>query len=311
MMIKPRALRPGATIGLTAPSGALRPPQTLEPGIRKLESLGYRIVRGKTCDSAYGYLAGNDALRADELNAMFADPAIDAIWCVRGGYGTIRILDRLDFDLARKNPKPLIGYSDITCLHTAYRQHSGLVTFHGPMLTASPEHDFCDALSFQRLMDMLCQAAPPETLCPTCPPLASQGGRASGKIIGGNLSLLAAACGTPYAPDAKDAILFIEEIGEKTYSVDRMLSQLRLSGMLDACAGIVLGGFTDCVAEYPEYALSLEQIFADILLPAGKPLLSGFSCGHCTPNFPIPLGVECLLDADASCLTFLESAVEP
>ena len=310
MLTKPRALRPGATIGLTAPSGALRPPQTLEPAIRHLESLGYRIVRGKTCDSAYGYLAGEDALRADELNARFADTDIDAVWCGRGGYGTIRIIDRLDFELARKNPKPFIGYSDITTLHTAYGQNSGLVTFHGPMLTSTPEREPYDALSFIRVMDMLRQAEPAQPLRPSCTQYVVQGGQAEGPIVGGNLSLLAAACGTPYALDAKDKILFIEEIGEKTYCVDRMLSQLRLCGMLDACAGIVLGGFTDCDVEHPERGLSLEEIFRDILLPTGKPILSGLACGHCAPNLTLPLGVRCRLDANAASLTFLEAALE-
>lgn len=308
-MIKPCALPPNARIALVAPSGALRPPKVYDNGIHQLQSLGFELVRYPSCDAAYGYLAGTDRLRADDLNRAFADPNIDAIWCVRGGYGATRLLHLLDYDLARQNPKPLIGYSDITALHIAYGQRSGLVTFHGPVLTSDPDVDPIDPLSLESVLCALRQTAPCWPLAVQSPLKTLHGGQAAGLLIGGNLSLLAALCGTPYAPDVRGKLLFIEEVGEHTYAVDRMLTQLRLAGLFDACAGILFGQFTNVTNEHPDFAFTIENLIQDIVLPSGRPLVYDLPCGHETPNLTLPMGLYCALDADAGTLVFLENAV--
>ncbi|MDR1570122.1 MAG: LD-carboxypeptidase [Oscillospiraceae bacterium] len=308
-MIKPPLLKRGDTIGLLGPASPLSDAGKLEPCVRRLEELGYRVVTGASATRAYGYLAGDDATRAGDLNRMFADPNIDAIAAIRGGYGAMRLLDRLDYAAARANPKILIGFSDITALHIAYGKCSDLITFHSPM----PVGFFADGeqnpLS-QNAFDRALKRAEPMGGVPSGYPLETIApGAAEGELIGGNLSLICALLGTPYEPDTAGKILFIEEVGERVYSIDRMLTQLRLAGKLSECAGIVLGDFANCSGSMRGHDLPLRQVFEDILAPCGKPILYGFSIGHCTPNVTLPLGARARLDADARTLTILEAAV--
>lgn len=306
--MKSPKLMPGQTLGFVEPAGALPDMAKLDRAVALAESLGYRVVVGDSCRSRYGYLAGEDSVRAADINRMFADDDIDAIVCTRGGYGAPRLLDMLDYGLAVKRPKALLGYSDITALHLAYYKMTGLVTYHSMMPTSDWADDWENDFSIRSLGACLSGAqvnAPIEN-----PPghLARglSGGVAEGVLLGGNLTLISMLLGTPYMPDLRGAILLIEDVDEHLYRIDRMLTHLRLSGAFEACAGIVLGDFTNCRTEHPDRSLSLDQIIRDVVLPCGKPVVSGLMIGHCVPKISLPLGVRYRLDADAASLTLLE-----
>ena len=273
-----------------------------------IDALGYRVIEADSCRERYGYLSGTDESRARGLNQMFADDRVDAVVCMRGGYGVARMLDRVDFDVIRANPKILLGYSDITALHTAIHEKVGMVTFHGPMpSTCWPKFDDFTRDSMLRALTStqpLGVLKNPEGKAPVC----VVPGTCEGTLVGGNLTLIASACGTPYALDVEDKVLLLEDIGEKYYRLDSMLTQLRQAGMFEKCAGVVLGGFTECSVEYPEYTLALEDIIRDIIVPAGKPVLANMAIGH-MDTITVPLGVKCRLDATAGTLEITEAAL--
>lgn len=309
-VIKPCALRPGQTVGLLASSGALPKPERLPLAVARLESLGYQVKVAESCTQRYGYLAGQDALRAECVNRMFRDDAVDAIFCVRGGYGATRILGLLDYDAISRNPKILTGYSDVTALHSAILARAGLVTFHGlmavPDLSGNPD-GFSKDLFFRILEDP--SPIGPLANPPGFPREALVPGCAEGPLIGGNLSLVASCLGTPYAYDFEGAILFLEEVNEKPYAVDRLLTQLKNAGVFDRCAGVALGEFTDCGTNNPKKSLTLGQIFHDVLGSLSIPVLTGIRCGHVTPKLTLPLGLPCCMDAGRGTLEFPEGAV--
>jgi len=298
-------------IGLIGPSGVIRDPAMDRDTLAaRIEALGFEPVLGSSVGAAHGYLSGNDELRLDDLHRMFADDSIRAIHCVRGGYGTPRLLDRIDYDLLRAHPKPLIGFSDITGLHLAIHAKCGFPTLHGPMVTSDALMDpFSRA---ELLRALLCPEPLGQLPLPTGePPLACLcPGIAEGELIGGNLSLIAALCGTPFLPDLSGKVLFIEEIREYTYAVDRMLTHLRLAGVFEATSAVVFGAFTRCEPEYPDFGLTLEQVLAEIMIPCGKPVITGLPCGHRCPTLTLPMGVRCRVDADGGTLTMLEPLYE-
>lgn len=311
-MQKAKKLKFGDTIGLIAPSGAVRTEGAIEKAVAETKRMGFNVKLGKSAGQKYGYLSGSDEIRAQDINDMFADDEVDAIICLRGGYGATRILDRLDYEMIKKHPKIFVGFSDITALHIALLNQCDLVTFHGPMAASnwsgSPLNDFSRASMYRTLM----HAAPAGDLDnpPEYPRQTVNPGQAEGVLVGGNLMLIASSLGTPWEIDTKGRILFIEEVGERTYCVDRMLTQLRLAGKFDDCAGVVFGDFADCPIEYPEFGLSLEEIIRDVVAPCGKPVFTGLRCGHCTPSLTLPFGVKCRMDAAKCTLTVLESAVQ-
>ncbi|GAB1456165.1 LD-carboxypeptidase [Spirochaetota bacterium] len=307
--ILPKALKRGDTIGIIAPSGSLKDPSSVMVGASAIEAMGFKIAVGDSRRSAYGYLAASDELRAADLNTFFADSSIDGIVCLKGGYGTPRILDKIDYDIVASNPKVFAGYSDITGLHLAFRRLAAYPTFHTPM-AISMEGGF-DDFSAASWMKTLTSTTPLGMLVPPpgCSTEALVRGKARGPLIGGNLSLVAGLVGTPYAFVPDGAILFLEDIAEEPYRIDRMLTQLRLAGVFERCAGIVLGHWTRCDAKEPGRSLSLEQVFSDIIAPAGKPTMTGFSAGHSTPTHSLPFGVEAVLDADAGTLEIVEQAL--
>jgi muramoyltetrapeptide carboxypeptidase len=235
---------------------------------------------------------------------------VDAIFCIRGGYGAMRILDQLDYELIRQHPKIFVGFSDITALHIALLNKCDLATFHAPM-AVSWSNGALDDFSRESMYKALMHAEPMGELVnpPEYPKQTVNPGKADGLLVGGNLMLIASSLGTPWEIDTKDRIIFIEEVGERTYCVDRMLTQLRLAGKFDECVGVVFGDFADCPIEYPEFGLSLEAIIRDVVAPCGKPVFTGLRCGHCTPKLTLPFGVKCRMDADECTLTVLESAV--
>lgn len=296
-MIEAAPLFPGARVALTAPASAV-PAEKLQAALDFVRALGLEPVAYPSCYFAnrHGYLAADDAQRARELNEAFADDAIDGVWCIRGGYGAHRLLPLLDFDVIRTHPKRFLGYSDITALHTAFNQSCDFVTYHAIMPSTEPEADgFSLAMLKRALFGGL--TGPLEN--PDRQPMtALVPGRASGVLCGGNLSLLAASLGTPWEIDTRGKLLFLEDIGEKTYRIDGMLTQLRSAGKFDDCAGVILGAWTDCPPEDPEKTLELPEIFAELIAPAGKPAVMGLACGHVLPTLSLPLGARAELDTD-------------
>lgn len=310
-MICGKKLKFGDTLGLIAPSGAVRTEGAIERAVAETERMGFKVKLGESAGQKYGYLSGTDEVRARDINRMFADDEVDAIVCLRGGYGAMRILDQLDYELIAKHPKIFMGFSDITALHIALLEKCGLVTFHGPMAAANWAGKPLDDFSRDSMYRALMNADPAGELLnpPKYPRQTVNPGIAEGQLVGGNLMLIASSLGTPWELDTKDRIIFIEEVGERTYCVDRMLTQLRLAGKFRDCAGVVFGDFADCPIEYPEFGLTLEEIIRDVVAPCGKPVFTGLRCGHCSPKLTLPFGVRAQLDADQCTLTVLESAV--
>ncbi len=309
LRIKPRRLRPGATIGVIAPAGPGSQEQT-DAGIAWLEQAGFRIKPGKTVSQELGYLAGPDDLRAADLNYMFADPAVDGIICLRGGYGTMRLLELLDYDLIRQNPKVFVGYSDITALHTAIGQRTGLVTFHGPMVASDMGKDlplytweyFLQAVAEPAPLGLIAnpaQAPAPEFIAP---------GTAAGPLTGGNLSLIAATLGTAYEIDTAGKILCLEDVGEAPYRLDRLLTQLTLAGKLQAAAGIVFDVCADCEPEAKPPSFTVAEVLAERLGSLGKPVLINLHFGHTADKATLPLGVEATLRPEDGGLVIIETA---
>jgi muramoyltetrapeptide carboxypeptidase len=308
-VIRPPLLRPGARVALVAPAGPL-PEGAVERAVERVRAWGWEPLPGEHCRRRRGYLSGTDEERAADLNAALRAPDNDAVWCLRGGYGTMRILERIDWGALVRRPRPLIGFSDNTALHLAlYRR--GVVSFHGPH-PATPE---LPEFSRAGLLRLLTRAEPAGILpFPTGGPKRADTlspGSAEGPLVGGNLALLAATVGTPCALRAKGAILFLEDVGEAAYRVDRMLSQLLLSGALGGVAGVAVGAFSEAPAAETEELPSAAEVVADRLGGLGVPIAFGFPFGHIDESWTLPLGVRARLDADAGMLELREPAVSP
>jgi len=309
---KARALKPGATIGIVSPSGPV-PPEALAEGVARVEAWGYRAVVGQHAGFRRGYLAGLDHQRAEDFNALWADPAVDGILCARGGYGAMRILDHIDWNVVRDNPKFFCGFSDITALHAVMERRAGLVTFHGPMAAALGSAAHYNAAGLRRAM----AAVEPLGLIPLPeegedrPVLRTvRSGVAEGQLCGGNLSLLCALMGTPWEPDFAGRILLIEDVDEAPYRMDRMLMQLLLAGKLQRAAGILFGHSPTCECGVEgKPSLTLFEVLEDLLVPLGIPILYGYPCGHSGYRVTVPFGVQARLDATGGALTILEPAL--
>lgn len=296
-MMEAAPLFPGARVALTAPASAV-PANRLQTALDFVRALELEPVAYPSCyfENRHGYLAADDAQRAKELNEAFADDTIHGVWCIRGGYGAHRLLPLLDFDVIRAHPKRFLGYSDVTALHTAFNQSCGFITYHSIM--PSTELD-ADEFSLGQLKRALFGSLAGPLENPNRQAMtALVPGRASGVLCGGNLSLLAASLGTPWEIDTRGKLLFLEDIGEKTYRIDGMLTQLRNAGKFEDCAGVILGAWTDCPPEDPEKTLLLPEIFKELIVPAGKPTVMGLACGHVLPTLSLPLGARAELDAD-------------
>lgn len=312
---RPRALRPGDTIMMVAPAGELNK-QRVTLAVERLEELGFKVIVPDNLFRQRGYLAGTDQQRADELMQAFLDPEVDAIFPGTGGYGVTRMLSLLDWDAIAKHPKIVVGFSDITALHLALAAKGNLVTFHSPNpqyglgsegnLTPYSEKYFWRCLlASENAGPQGFQYEQPESVGPL---KRIAGGRAEGVATGGNLSLIAATTGTPYEVVTAGRILFLEDVREAPYRIDRMLSQLKLAGKLDNLAGVVLGQFRDCEDD-DGGSLSLAQVFDDYFADAPYPVVSNFAAGHVSQNGTVPFGVPCRLDADALTFEVLENPV--
>ena len=303
-MPTPNSLYPGARVALLCASSTV-PENRLEPSIAAVKALGLEPVVYPTCCHAnrYGNFAADDAQRAKDLQDAFADPSIQGILCIRGGYGAHRLMPFLNWRDIARHPKVFCGYSDVTALHIALNQDCRMVTYHTPMPSTEyyePLDDFTMHYLRRALFGALSGPMPlGETVTALCP------GTARGPLCGGNLSLICDSLGTPWEIDTRGKLLFLEDVGEKPYRIDAMLTQLRNAGKFDDCAGVLLGYWTDCPPEYPERTLEIPQILREVVLPAGMPVLSGLACGHCLPTMSLPLGGTVVMDADNKTLEVL------
>ncbi|MEQ8381665.1 MAG: LD-carboxypeptidase [Coleofasciculus sp. A1-SPW-01] len=304
-LLKPRRLNPGDTVGLISPAG-LVDQKTLDEIAPILSQLGLKTKLGTHLFDQYGYLAGQDVDRAADVNAMFADSSVQAVLAMAGGWGCNRILPLLDYELIRQNPKIIIGYSDVTSLLLAIYTHSNLITFHGPLGTST-----WNWFSIQHLQRILFDGAAMtlQNLLST-PVETITKGKARGRLVGGNLSLVAALVGSDYLPDWQNSILFVEDIREEVYRIDRLLTQLKLAGILDQVAGFIFAQCTNCPAgEANEPSLTLRQVLADHIKPLGIPAWYGSMIGHIQDKFTVPIGGMIEIDAERGTIRLLESVV--
>lgn len=292
----PPLLAPGARVALVAPAGPLRGAEELETSVANARSLGWEPLPGPNVLARHGYLGGTDAERLQDLNAALADDAVDAVWCVRGGFGAMRLLPHVDWASLNRRPRALIGFSDVTALHAAASTRCELITYHAPTarstLTEFSRSSLVRAVVEGR--DPCGRAGAARTV---------RAGRAHGRLVGGNLALLAALAGTPYAPDYRGALLVLEDVGEPAYRIDRMLTQLRMSGALAQITGLVVGHFTESAPGHDLSSEALDTLVGEAADVAGVPAIAGVPVGHIDDQWTIPLGAAAQLDAEALTLT--------
>jgi muramoyltetrapeptide carboxypeptidase len=297
---RPSLLSDGARVALVAPAGPLRDARDLQRAVDNACLLGWEpIVMANALDRS-GYFAGEDARRAMELNRALTDDTIDGVWCLRGGYGTMRILNAIDYDAVARRPKPVIGYSDITALHAALMARAGIVAFHGP--TARAELTEFSRESLYRAVVTGCDSCGVAPAARTIRP-----GRAEGVLAGGNLAVLAALAGTAYAPRFHGAIVVLEDIDEAVYRIDRMLRQLLMAGMLDGARALAFGACTNCPEAADDGARPLDEVVGEVADILGVPAVCDIPVGHIADQWTIPLGALGALDADARTLTVLST----
>jgi muramoyltetrapeptide carboxypeptidase len=314
-LVKPPRLQPGHVIGLVAPGGYTTE-AAIDKAVRNIEGLGCRVKQGANLRAVFGNYAGTAQQRIDDLHAMFADPEVNAIWAIRGGSGCISLLAGLDYALIRSHPKILLGYSDITALHLAIHRHAGLVTFHGPV-ASSTLSDY----AAEQLLAVL-RDPQPATAIPMSSANAFRGlseplyatrtihaGVASGVLMGGNLSMVSALAGTPYAADIANALLFLEEVNEAPYRVDRWMTQLDLAGGLHNAAAVIIGICEHCGPEPGDQSLTLDQTLALHLDKLAIPAVTGYSIGHIRNQCTLPIGIMATLDTRRQLVTLHEAAV--
>ena len=302
-----KRLRLGDTIGLISPASPENV-NAIKQGILFLKNLGFNVLEGKHLYDKWGYLAGKDKDRASDVMEMFEDKEVDMILCIRGGYGSSRILPYLNYDIIKKNPKIFAGFSDITVLLNAFYEKCGLTTFHSPMGTSNLE----DVVTLKSFIFTFMEGYKPYIIKNTDEFKTSciNAGIVQGNLIGGNLGLICNSLGTPYEIDTKDKILFIEEVSEAPYRVDRILTQLLLSKKLQQCKGIILGQFKDCDLPHYERSLTLEEVLRDRLYNLDIPMFSGFCSGHDYPKLTLPIGARVIMDAKSGTINVLDAVVE-
>jgi muramoyltetrapeptide carboxypeptidase len=316
-VVKPRRLAAGDTVALVAPANATFQSVELEIARESLQALGFKVLVGGHLRDRHGYLAGQDKDRAADINRFFADASVRAVLPIRGGWGSSRVLPYLDLDVIRRNPKVVLGFSDISALLLAIHARTGLVTFHGP--NGMGRWDAFSVDSFKRVLmqgESILLENPRElnernVLTPIDNrPMTITGGKARGRLLGGNLTVLTTIVGSPYLPSWDAAIFFCEDVNEDHYRIDRMLTQLKLAGVLSRLAGFVFGTCSECGPGDDAFgALTLEEIFADHIKPLGIPAWSGAMIGHAMPQWTLAQGIEVEADADACTLRMLEPGV--
>ena len=315
-LLKPHALRPGDTVGLITPATYVSDPDRIAAAERTVRYFGLQPKFGRNVRKRNGYLGGSVEERVADLHEMFGDSDVKGVFCIRGGYGAMQLLDHIDYGLIRRNPKVFLGYSDITSLHLAIRKRTNLVTFHGPVTLSAfsryTQESFRKALFDTKPIGRLTNPPESNELRPSHTTRTLHGGVARGPLVGGNLSLISATMGTAFEIETRGCILFIEDVGEEPYRIDRMLTQLRLAGKLDVAAGVIWGECSECAPK--DYKPSFESTFStgevvDNLLGDLKvPVLAGLTVGHTDDQLTLPEGVEAALDAGKGELVIEESA---
>lgn len=316
MIIKPCKLNLGDRVAIIAPSSPTTE-EAVEKGGKMIRAMGLEPVMYPTCYTKHGHFSAPDDIRAKDVNDAFADKSIKGIICLRGGYGTPRLLNLLDYEMIKANPKIFIGYSDITGLHIAFNKICRMVTYHGFMAVSNIYKKKGDRFKFnpytfnsikKNLFTNetvgLVENPPNEIMG------SLYGGKAEGELIGGNLSLLVATLGSAYEIDTRGKILFMEDVGEAVYKVDRMLTSLALAGKFEDCSGIILGTWINCNPEEKDYGgtdLPLEEVFREILLTYKKPIITNFRAGHNNPQPVLAFGTKVIMDADKKEIVFTES----
>jgi muramoyltetrapeptide carboxypeptidase len=316
-LLKPACLQPGDVIGIIAPASPPPDPKAVDRAIGQVEWLGFKPKLGRHVRARHGFLAGSDRDRAGDLMRMFLDVRVKGIICLRGGYGTARLLERLDYAAIRQNPKVFAGYSDITGLHCALLKKAGLVTFHSPMLNEGLGRPDFPKFSVGSFLRTVMEASPAGSIVSGFEEASQidivRRGVASGRLIGGNLSVLVTTLGTPYQPELRGRVLFLEDVNEAPYKIDRMLTQLLNAGVLQQVAGVAVGVNRDCMdplaTKTSEYRQSVDDVMHERLKPLGVPVVLGLPFGHQRHNATLPIGVRATLDANKGDLIVKESAV--
>jgi muramoyltetrapeptide carboxypeptidase len=300
-----RRIQKGGKLGVIAP-GFQPNPDKLQKGIDYLTKLGYAVKRGKSLTAKHGYLAGDDNLRIDDLHSMFSDPEIDGIICARGGWGCLRLLDKLDYDMINQNPKLLVGYSDITTLQLALWQKAGIPSLSGPMAAVEMGGEILE-FTEKHFWGQINNRHPEYTInFKDTETIIWQSGQAEGRLLGGCLSIVASQLGTGFSPNYRDSILFLEEVGEKPYRVDRSLAQLKQAGIFNQINGLILGNFIDCVDENDDQeSFSIEEVLQDYFGNSHYPVLFNFPYGHGMKKVSMPVGVLSKLDTAQTNIKFV------
>ena len=315
-LILPPALKKGSVVAITAPASGINLGE-IQEGIEILKSNGCEVVIGKAIYKKYGYLSAPDQERAAELMEFFERPDINCILCARGGYGVMRILPMLDFSAIKKNPKIIIGYSDITALLIAIHNQTKIATFHGPVASSTFDSftldNFLKTLFVPKSINgQISNTAFPQITYSDSSLITLVQGIGRGHLVGGNLSMIVSTLGTPYEIDTKGAILFLEEVSEEPYKIDRMLTQLWLAGKLKQCAGIALGHFKNCEATSKsglDISFTLQQVLEARIQSLGIPAVYGLPFGHVKSKMTIPIGVQAELNATEKTFTIIEPSV--
>jgi muramoyltetrapeptide carboxypeptidase len=314
--VLPRRLSAGDTVALVAPASATFNSVEVAIARESLEGLGLKVKVGEHVLSRHGYLSGTDKDRAADINRFFRDDDVRAVLPIRGGWGSSRVLPHLDFDLIRRNPKVVLGYSDITALHLAIHAKTGLVTFHGPNGMGRWDEWSVEIVRRMLFNGEAMTLANPRKLSDrnALTPIEHRvqtikAGTARGRLIGGNLTVMTAILGSPFVPSTAGAILFLEDVGEDLYRIDRMFTQLKLAGILDRIRGFVFGTCSECGPGEGFASLTLEEILADHITPLGVPAWFGAMIGHATPQWTVPVGAEAEIDGAAGTIRLLAPAV--
>ena len=309
--IKPKKLRKGDAIGIISPASSEDDVTLVNKGIKYIESLGYRTELGKNLNNNRGYLAGTDEERIEDIHQMFNDKNVKAIFCLRGGYGASRLLDKIDYNLIKRNPKIFVGFSEITSLQMAFLKKIKLITFAGPMVVPNFSKNRSEYTEEKFWQLITSNKKPGKLLSPRLKKIPNiNSGIASGRLVGGNLTVFTSLIGTKFFPELKDKILFLEDVSESPYKIDRMINQLRLNQVFKKVKGIILGRFVDCIEhDANKKTLTLGEIMHDYLKDINVPVIYTFPHGHVKDILTLPIGVKTKLNASRGFVEILENCV--
>ena len=308
---KPKKLRRGELIGIISPASAPTDNKLIENGVSYIEGLGYKTILGKNVDKLRGYLAGTDEERVEDIHQMFGDKKVKAIFCLRGGYGAFRLLDKIDYKLIQKNPKIFVGFSEITALQMAFLHRANLITFAGPMVVSNFSYEI-SSYTEDNFWRTITSTSKPGRIQIIANQQFSKNnvGETSGQLIGGNLSVFSALIGTEYLPELKNKILFLEEIDEPPYKIDRMFNQLKLNNMFKKLKGIILGSFSGCIEQDKnKKSLTLEEVWNDYFDIIKIPVIHSFPQGHIKDMVTFPLGIKVKMNVNKRFVEFMERSV--